>query len=289
MKFRILPFVVSSLIGITMSYGQTNILVSPQWLSDHLHEPGQIIIQVNFLKLDYNKEHIAGAGYLWPELLAPNTPEANFNSPDVDAASRVLQTLGISNNSTVILYHARNEVSVTARMFLTLENLGLRGRVRFLNGGLEAWKKAGYPVTTAISPVQKGNFKAKPLGLMVDKDYVLKTLQSTNGVVVDARMKRFYDGEPTGNPRDGHITGAKNIPFTEMVDAENVFKPVDSLQRYFAPVAKQGEEIVTYCFIGQTACVVYMAGRILGYDVKLYDNSLQEWSRNEALPMEKTP
>ena len=265
-----------------------SILVSPQWLNEHLHDQGLVVLQVNFLKLDYNKEHIEGAGYLWPELMAPNAPEANYNAPDLGTVTKVLQDLGISSNSQIVLYHARSEVSVTARVFLTLEHLGLKGRVRFLNGGLEAWKKAGYPVTSVVSSLKKGNFQAKLLSLLVDKQYVLNTLKSANGVVVDARTKRFYDGEPTGNPRDGHITGAKNIPYTEMVDAENVFKPLDSLEHYFKPVAKPGNEIVTYCFIGQTACVVYMAGRLLGYDIKLYDNSLQEWSRQDDLPMEKT-
>jgi thiosulfate/3-mercaptopyruvate sulfurtransferase len=103
----------------------------------------------------------------------------------------------------------------------------------------------------------------------VDKEYVMKTLQSTN-VVVDARMQRYYDGEATGNPRDGHITGAKNIPYTELVNASNMFKPLDSLQTYFtAVVPEKKTEVVTYCFIGQTASVVYLAGRVLGYDVKL--------------------
>ena len=138
--------------------------------------------------------------------------------------------------------------------------------------------------------VKKGKFKTKSGSTIVDKDYVLKSLASTNTTVVDARMQRFYDGEPTGNPRDGHITGAKNIPYTEMLDASNMFKPIDQLQAYFTPVVPdKDKEIITYCFIGQTASVVYMTGRILGYkNVKLYDGSLQEWSRIETLPMEVT-
>lgn len=266
------------------------ILVSPDWVKEHQSDPTLVLLQVNSLKWDYEKEHIAGARYLWPSWLAPDSPDQGaFNVPDAKAATAVLQRLGISKNSKIVLCHVRNEVSVTSRMFMTLEQLGLRGQVSFLNGGLEAWKKAGYAVTKETPPVKKGNFKVKPGSIIVDKDYVLKTLHSDTSVVVDARMKRFYDGDPTGNPRDGHITGALNIPYTEMVDSSNIFKPVDQLESYFNPVVPDKQkEVVTYCFIGQTACVVYMAGRLLGYRMKLYDASLQEWSRKDELPMEKT-
>jgi thiosulfate/3-mercaptopyruvate sulfurtransferase len=264
------------------------ILVSAQWVKERMGDPKMVILQPNSLKFEYDKEHIEGARYLWPAWLAPDSPEGAFNAPDTKKATDLLQEMGISEDSYVVLCHVRNEVSVTARMFLTLEHLGLKGKVSFLNGGLEAWKKEGYPVTKDVPVVKKGNYKVKPQSLLVDKNYVLKTLKSENGVVVDARAQRFYDGESTGNPRDGHITGAKNIPYTELVDAANLFKPNDQLEAYFTPVASKEKELVTYCFIGQTASVVYMAGRILGYDMKLYDGSMQEWSRLEELPMEKT-
>jgi thiosulfate/3-mercaptopyruvate sulfurtransferase len=267
---------------------QVPILVTPQWLNEHKSDPNLIILQVNFLQAEYEKEHIAGARFLWPNWLAPNTPQGNFNAPNTNDAEEILRSFGISNTSHVVVCHVKNEVSPSARMFLTLEYLGLRGQVSFLNGGLEAWKKDGLPLTKGTPVVAKGKFKAKPNALLVDKDYVLKTLQSTN-VVVDARMKRFYDGDPTGNPRDGHITGAKNIPYTELLNNSNRFKPADSLQSYFTPVIpNKKSEVVAYCFIGQTASVVYMAGRILGYDIKLYDGSMQEWSWLENLPMETT-
>lgn len=267
------------------------ILVEAQWLQQNLNDPKVVILQTTGMKYDYDREHIAGARYLWPALLAPDSPYGAFNAPDTDKATELLRSFGINNDSHVILCHVRNDVSVTARMFLTLENLGLRGRVSFLNGGLEAWKKEGYPVTAEVPIVKPGKFNATPGRLLVDKNYVLNTLKSDNGTVVDARAKNFYDGDPTGNPRDGHITGAKNIPFLEMIDANNLykFKPLEQLEGYFNPVVPdKKKEIVTYCFIGQTASVVYMAGRLLGYDVKLYDGSLQEWSRLEELPMEKT-
>jgi thiosulfate/3-mercaptopyruvate sulfurtransferase len=264
------------------------ILITPAWLNEHLKDPNIVVLQVNFLEFDYASEHIPGSRMLWPGWLAPNTPKGSFNAPDPKFATDILQQLGVSNNSHVVLCHVSNEVSPTARMFLTLENLGMRNQVSFLNGGLEAWKKAGFAVTKETTVVKKGNFKVKEGTLLVDKDYVLKTLNDKSGLVIDARVKDVYDGSPTGYPRDGHIAGASNIPFTEMCDADNMFKPNEQLASYFTPVAPdRGKELVTYCYIGQTASVVYMAGRILGYDIKLYDGSMQEWSRIPELPMEK--
>lgn len=264
------------------------ILVPVQWLKEHQNDPNLVLLQVTFLKLDYDREHIEGARYLWPEWLAPNTPEGSYNAPDLQKATELLRSYGINENSHVVLYHVRSEVSPTARMFLTLENLGLRGKVSFLNGGLEAWKKEGLPTTTKTPVVKKGNIVLKQGGILVTKDYVLKALHSDNATVVDARMKIYYDGEPVGNPRDGHIQGAVNIPFPDLLDNNNMFKPSDSLKAHFDAAPSLRKELVTYCFIGQTASVVYMAGRILGYDMKLYDGSMQEWSRIPELPMEKS-
>lgn len=285
---RIVLLIFSVLMLSTVNAQDKPILITPSWLNEHMKDPNLVILQVSSLEFDYAKEHIPGARFLWTGWLAPNTPKGSFNAPDPKFAADILQQVGVSNSSHVVLCHVLNEVSPTARMFLTLENLGLKGQVSFLNGGLEAWKKDGFKLTTEYPQVKKGTFKVKEGMLLVDKDYVLKTLNGTSGLVVDARVKDIYDGGPTGYPRDGHITGAKNIPFTEMVDANNFFKPNEELAAYFTPVVPdKSKEIVTYCYIGQTASVVYMAGRILGYDMKLYDGSMQEWSRIPELPMEK--
>jgi thiosulfate/3-mercaptopyruvate sulfurtransferase len=285
-KFAI-AFMLSATAFLAMGADKP-ILVDADWLSKNLSQPNLVILQVNFLKIDYDREHIENARYLWPGWLAPDSPQGAMNVPNVEAATTILRDLGINQNSHVILCHTRSDVTVTARIFLTLEHLGLRGQVSFLNGGLEQWKKSGYKVTAEVPLVKKGYIKLTPGALIVDKEYVLEALSSPSAVVVDARATRFYDGEPTGNPRDGHITRAKNIPFMDLVDEHNRIKSVSDLEHYFAPVEGK-KEIVVYCFIGQTASVVYMAGRILARDIKLYDGSLEEWSRIESLPMELTP
>lgn len=265
------------------------ILVTPQWLNQHKTDPGVVIVQVNYIKLDYEAEHIEGARYLWPGWLAPDSPEGSMNIPDAKTAAQIIQSLGISNNSHVVLCHVRNEVSVTSRMFLMLEYFGLKGKVSFLNGGLEAWKKEGYTITKEVAVVKPGKFEIKTSPLIVDRHYVNSNLESKTVDIIDARPKRYYDGDPTGNPRDGHIKGAKNLWYQDMVDESNAFKSdAEILSSFTAVTPDKNKEIITYCFIGQTASVVYLAGRLAGYNMKLYDGSMQEWSRIPELPMEKT-
>ncbi len=269
---------------------QQPVIISPAWLNQNLKDPDLIVLYTGFaVKADYDNEHIEGSRYLWPEWLAFNTPEANMVSTDAKNATKVLQNLGINKNSKIVICHKGSDVTIAARMFLSLEYFGLKGRVSFLNGGIEAWKKSGYPVTNQSPVYKKGNFVAIENSELVDKGYVQKLLQNKSGEVVDARAKRWYDGDPTGNPRDGHITGAKNIPYPDLLDSTNTLKPVEVLQNIFSSVVPdKGKEIVVYCFIGQTASVDYLVGRSLGYKMKLYDGSMQEWSRIPDLPMEKT-
>jgi thiosulfate/3-mercaptopyruvate sulfurtransferase len=283
-------FLMMTVIGLSITVSAQNIIVSPQWLNDNFKDPNLVILYTGFvIRADFEKEHIEGSRFLWPEWLAFNSPEANMISADAKTATKVLQDLGINKNSKVVVCHRGGDVTIAARMFLSLEHYGLKGQVSFLNGGIEAWKKAGYPVTNKPSVFKKGNFVATDNGLLVSKDYVQNALQNNTAEIIDARLKRWYDGDPTGNPRDGHIIGAKNIPFPDMVDSTNSIKPVEVLTKNFSSVIPGKEkEVVVYCFIGQTASVDYLVGRSLGYKMKLYDGSLQEWSRMPELPMEKT-
>jgi thiosulfate/3-mercaptopyruvate sulfurtransferase len=278
------------LFVIAFAKAQQPVLVSAKWLNENIKDPNLVILYTGFIiKADYDREHIEGSRFLWPEWLAFNTPEANMVSADAKTATKALQGLGINKNSIIVICHKGADVTIAARMFLSLEHYGLKGKVSFLNGGIEAWKKAGFPVTNKPADFKKGNYVASENGMLVSKDYIQNALQTKSSEVVDARMKRWYDGDPTGNPRDGHITGAKNIPYPDMIDSTNTLKPVEVLEKNFSSVVPDKQkEVVVYCFIGQTASVDYLIGRSLGYKMKLYDGSMQEWSRIPELPMEKT-
>jgi len=157
-------FILFLFFSVSVLAEENSILVTAQWLKEHQSDAKVVLVQVNFLKLDYDAEHIIGARYLWPGSLAPDSPLGAMNEPDLKIAQQVVEDLGISNDSHVVLYFVRNEVSPTARIFLTFENLGMKGKVSLLDGGLEAWKKAGFETTKDVPTVKKGKFKPASLG-----------------------------------------------------------------------------------------------------------------------------
>ena len=283
-------FCIAAALYFFPAQAQQPVIVSPQWLHENLNDPDLVILYTGFvIKGDFDREHIEGSRFLWADWLAPDTPEASMNVVDVKEATKRLQDLGINKNSKIVLCHKGGDVTITSRMFCSLEYYGLKDKVSYLNGGIEAWKKAGYPVTSKAPVYKKGNYVATINPVLVNKDYVLNALNTSTKLVLDARMKSWYDGDGTGNPRDGHITGAFNIPDHDRVDYANSINTAPIMKKKFHIVAPdKTKEIVLYCFIGQTACVDYVVGRSLGYNMKVYDGSMQEWSRDEKLPMKKT-
>jgi thiosulfate/3-mercaptopyruvate sulfurtransferase len=91
----------------------------------------------------------------------------------------------------------------------------------------------------------------------------------------------------TSPHRTGHIAGAKSVPFTGIADDENVFRSQSDLAALFAKAGvKPGDTVVGYCHIGQQATGTLFAARLLGYPVKLYDGSFEDWSAHADLPVE---
>jgi len=191
-------FSIAAFLYFLPAQAQQPVIVSPQWLHDNLKDPDLVILYTGFvIKGDFDREHIEGSRFLWADWLAPDTPESSMNPVDAKTATKHLQDLGINKNSKIVLCHKGSDVTITSRMFCSLEYFGLQGKVSYLNGGIEAWKKAGYPVTNKASVYKKGNYVAAINPVLVNKDYVLNALNTRSQVVVDARMKRWYEGDVT--------------------------------------------------------------------------------------------
>jgi thiosulfate/3-mercaptopyruvate sulfurtransferase len=266
-------------------------LVTVDWLADHLSDPSLMLLQIGDKK-DYDKGHISGAQFLEYESISTPHNHAQglmLELPPVEQLVSVFERLGVSNRSHVILYFGTNWVTPTTRVYWTLDYLGLGDRTSILNGGLVAWQATHHPVSTEIKPSAKGSITpALRKEIVADAVWVSGHLNQPAVTIIDARTHQFYNGSQSdGNPRSGHIPGAANLSYLDVVDQDNnKFKSPDALKELFrAAGLKPGNLMVSYCHIGQRATVLYFTAKMLGYDAKMYDGSWEDWSHRKDLPI----
>jgi thiosulfate/3-mercaptopyruvate sulfurtransferase len=265
------------------------LLVTVDWLGGHLSDPSLVLLQIGEKK-DYDKGHIPGAQFLeYESISTPHGQGLMLELPPVEQLVSVFERLGVSNRSHVILYFGTNWMTPTTRVYWTLDYLGLGDRTSILNGGLVAWQATHHPVSTEIKQSAKGSITPAPRKeIVADAEWVSSHLQQAGITIIDARTHEFYNGSQSdGNPRSGHIPGAANLSYLDVVDQDNnKFKSPDALKELFrAAGLKPGNLMVSYCHIGQRATVLYFTAKMLGYDAKMYDGSWEDWSRRKDLPI----
>jgi thiosulfate/3-mercaptopyruvate sulfurtransferase len=270
---------------------QASMIVSTTWLAKHLKDSGLVILSVG-QKQDYDAGHIPGAHFLnFGDIrtMAPAGQEPNVELPPMPQLQEVFEKLGVNNNSHIILYVAKDQLSTTTRVFLTLDAMGFGARTSILDGGFPLWQKEGHAITTEERQVKPGKLDVCPQNdVIVNLDYVRDNLHHAGVDIVDARTADFYSGAriPHGQ-RAGHIPGASNLPYEALVDADGKWKPAGELRKQMEGAGvKPGDRVVSYCHVGQQATVVYFVARYLGLDARLYDGSWEDWSAHADLPAE---
>ncbi len=265
------------------------VLVSPAWVRDHLQDRNIVLLHVG-PREGYEKAHIPGARYLGYNTFSDRSADGlALELPPLSRLDSAFASLGVSKDSRVILYFGSGWVSPTTRAWLTLEHMGLGSRTSIMDGGLEAWMAAGFPVSRDVPPAGTGTLRtvASP-GIVVDAKQVSAGLKQSRFRLIDERDREFYLGLDAGSgTRPGHLPGAKSLPFTSVTDSSGRFLPNAELTRLFAAAGvSPGDELVVYCHIGQQATAVVFAARLIGIKARLYDGSYQDWTRNEQNAVE---
>jgi len=281
--------VIAALVCATGVHAQNApVLVSAAWLAQHQMDPHVVVIHASQQKSDYDTGHIPGSRWLpWTTYSISVPGGLSTQLPDAAPFDSALRAIGVNEDSHIII--SGGPIQVSGRLFFTLEFMGLAGRVSLLDGGIDAWREAGRPLDRAESRASApGNVALHPNSARVATAEWINANDATPGVsILDARLPEFYSGESSGGqPRAGHIPGARNVPFSWLTGDVAVFRDKAKLQRLFDQAGvKKGNKVVTYCHIGMQASALYVAARILGYDAAVYDGSWEEWSRKTELPL----
>lgn len=271
-------------------------VVDVDWLAAHLHDADLVLLHVGRADA-YPAAHIPGARFVeLNDIAAPHDRSApghenqlSLELPDPATVRARLQDLGISDESHVVVYWGQDWISPATRVVFTLDWLGLGARTSLLDGGMPAWTAAGHATTDAPPPAARpGRLSARPVrgDVVVDAKWITRHAGRDGFTVIDARAPVYYDGSE-GNDRRGHVPGAVNIPFSELVDEAGRVRDRAALVSLFrAAGIEQGDTIAVYCHIGQQATAIVFAARLTGHAVHLYDGSFQDWSRRTELPVE---
>lgn len=266
-----------------------SLFVTAAWLAERIGDENLVPLHVG-PRQEYDAGHLPGARYISMRQISTDRDGLSLQMLSPEELVGVFESLGISDDSRIVIYFSSGWVTPTARVYLALDRAGLGARASILDGGRAAWEAEGGALTAELPTFRPGSIHAEPRDVIAQADWLSANLKNPRIAVVDARHAPFYSGQRGGHGmrRAGHIAGAASIPYPTVIDEETLkLKPLAELRAMFeAAGAEPGDLVVTYCHIGQQASLVYLAARRLGYDARLYDGSFDEWSNREDLPVE---
>ncbi len=280
-----------------------DMLVSTDWLMDHLDDPDLVVIDgTNFSEWSEEQGRyvtVSGRAH-WAEEHIPGSRHADFSQPwftgpgpwrntlpTPQAFADAMAGLGVHEGARVVLYDdAAGQWA--SRLWLMLRWIGF-DNAAVLDGGWVSWDDAGGPASDAVPEIVPGRLVARPRdGMFIDKAG-MQAARAAGAVLIDALGAGQFEGRETEQGLTGHIAGAVNVPGTDLVShLDDRFLPLEELAERF-PWARD-RQVAIYCGSGIKASPVMLSMLRLGFEnLTMYLPGLQEWIADPALPMAHRP
>lgn len=272
-------------------------LVSTEWLAQEIGASDLRIVDASWhlpaagrdARSEFEAAHIPGAVFFDIDEIADTSNPLPHMLPSPEKFASRMQALGLGDGSRIVVYD-NSEVRSAARAWWMLRVFGAH-QVAVLDGGFQKWQAESRPVESGKPVVRHRHFTPWMDDKAVRSLAQMKANLTTQAEqVLDARAaSRFSGSEPEPRPglRAGHIPGARNLPYKELLNEDGTFKRGEDLRAAFEQTGVDlSRPVVTTCGSGVTAAVLTFGLHLLGHEkVALYDGSWTEWGSQPDTPV----
>jgi thiosulfate/3-mercaptopyruvate sulfurtransferase len=278
-------------------YARPEVLVSTQWVADHLEDPSIRLVESNEDILLYDQGHVPGAVQI--DWMGDLNDRLRRDYLGREQFAALMSKHGITNETRVIFYGDKNNWWA-AYAFWVFQLFG-HTNAALMDGGRKKWVDEGRPLTkekktyptTSYNAPERADYRIRAF-----RDQVA-THSASKLPLIDVRSAKEYTGEllhmeaypNEGALRGGHIPGAKNVPWATAANEDGTFKDAAQLRGIYEE--QQGlqstDSVIAYCRIGERSSHTwFVLHYLLGYpNVRNYDGSWTEWGNLVGAPIER--